>query len=120
VLREQDYFSRYILSLLKFHEMKNLDGKSILLGAAATVVMMALTGSGTKQNSSQLDASHSDGVLTVFSRSDNTVYLYRAGAYSPYETNAKPFATFKISEDGSSVTGGAESEKHRTGRRTDD
>jgi hypothetical protein len=81
--------------------MKTIDTKSLILGAALSVLFLALTSSKTSSDNSNLEIFSRGGGLDVFNRQSNTIYEYYGTVKGVRD---KPDNIYVIAADGSSIT----------------
>ncbi len=82
--------------------MKTIDNKSLLLGAALSILLLTLTSGKTSSDNNELQIFTKGAYTYVFNKQTNTIYQYTEtfkGNIS--ETLA---GTYKVAADGSSIT----------------
>ena len=82
--------------------MKTIDTRSLLLGAALSVLFLTLTSSKTSSDIDDLEIFARGATVDVFNKKTNTIYEYDFNMKGKISNT--PLRTYKISTDGSSIT----------------
>jgi hypothetical protein len=81
--------------------MKTIDTRSLFLGAVATLLIMALSGSRPADDADPITFIASPAGAGIYNKQTKTLYMY---SMMMGNLKTRPNAIYKVSEDGSGLT----------------